>query len=72
MKKIGSVLLTQLIAFSAFCQEAEMADGLRSEGKIYVLVSIVLVIFFGLIAYLVSIDRKATRLERKLEENKPS
>ena len=72
MKKISSVLFAQLIAFTAFCQDVEMADGLRSDGKIYVLVSILLVIFIGLIAYLISIDRKTSRLEKKLGENKPS
>ena len=32
--------------------EVEMADTLRSEGKIYVVVAIMLIIFLGLIGYL--------------------
>jgi hypothetical protein len=55
-----------------YSQEVEMADTMRSEGKIYVVVAIVLLILAGLIGYLVMIDRKATRLERKLDGKKPS
>lgn len=68
MKKICSLLLLYLISLQAFSQEAEMADTMRSEGKIYVVVAILAVILIGLITYLVSIDRKATRLEKKLDE----
>lgn len=70
MKKIASAFLTLLVTVSARAQEIEMADGLRSEGKIYVVVAILLVIVLGLIAYLVMIDRKTTRLERKVDEQK--
>ena len=58
-----------LLGFPVFGQEpVEMADTMRSEGKIYVVVAIGLVILAGLILYLYSIDRKAGRLEKKLEE----
>jgi CcmD family protein len=49
-------------------QEVEMADALRSEGKIYVVVAILLVIFAGIIAYLFSIDRKVSRLEKRVQD----
>jgi hypothetical protein len=61
-----------LILTPGYSQEVEMADTMRSEGKIYVVVAIVLLILAGLIGYLVMIDRKATRLERKLEGKKAS
>lgn len=61
-----------LVAVSAQAQDIEMADGLRSEGKIYVVVAILVVIVLGLIGYLVMIDRKASRLEQKLDEQKRS
>lgn len=47
-------------------QPVEMADTMRSEGKIYVVVAILLLIFAGLIAYLVMLDRKISKLEKKL------
>ena len=47
-----------------------MADTFRSNGKIYVVLTIILVVLLGLILYLVSIDRKVSRIERKLPGNK--
>ena len=64
--------MTLLLASPAYSQEVEMADGMRADGKIYVVVAVLLVILIGLIAYLIIIDRKATRLEKKLDENSRS
>ncbi len=44
--------------------EVEMADTMRSEGKIYVVVAVVLIILLGLIGYTTHIDRKLSRLEK--------
>jgi CcmD family protein len=63
---LGSFLLSQF----AMAQEPEMADTMRSEGKIYVVVAILLIIFAGVIGYLVMLDRKVTRIEKKLTEKK--
>jgi CcmD family protein len=46
-------------------QDVEMATGLRSSGKIYVVVIVVSVIFIGLAIYLFSIDRRVKKLERQ-------
>ncbi|HZI01698.1 MAG TPA: CcmD family protein [Flavisolibacter sp.] len=43
----------------------EMADTMRREGKIYVVVAVILTIFAGIILYLVRLDRKITRLEKE-------
>lgn len=45
----------------------EMADVMRAEGKIYVVVAVLGVIFAGMIAYLVMIDRKVSRLEKEMD-----
>jgi hypothetical protein len=42
----------------------EMADRLRANGKIYVVVAVLLTIFAGLIAYVIRLDRKIGRLEK--------
>jgi len=44
-------------------QKVEMADTMRSEGKIYVVVAVVLIILLGLIGYTTHIDRKISKLE---------
>ena len=43
----------------------EMATVLRSSGKIYVVVAAIVIVFVGLVAYLISIDRKVSKLEKK-------
>ncbi|HLF34194.1 MAG TPA: CcmD family protein [Cyclobacteriaceae bacterium] len=53
-------------------QEVEMADLLRSSGKIYVVVTVLTIIMTGLLIYLVSLDRKLSKLEKKLTEKSPS
>jgi hypothetical protein len=44
--------------------EPEMADAMRSNGKIYVVVLVLATIFAGIIAYLVRLDRKIGKLEK--------
>jgi CcmD family protein len=43
-----------------------MADALRQDGKIYVVVAVILVVVVGLIGYLISLDRKVSRLEKEI------
>jgi tRNA(Phe) wybutosine-synthesizing methylase Tyw3 len=42
----------------------EMADTFRANGKIFVVVAVIVTIFAGIIAYLVRFDRKLTKLEK--------
>jgi uncharacterized iron-regulated membrane protein len=44
---------------------AEMADLFRAEGKIYVVVAVIGIVFAGLVAYLVWMERRITQLEKK-------
>jgi hypothetical protein len=37
---------------------------LRSSGKIYVVIGVILIIFFLVVLYLVRLDRKITKLEQ--------
>lgn len=46
-------------------QPVEMADGMRSNGKIYVVVTVLAVILAGLFVFLINIDRKVSRLEKE-------
>lgn len=67
---ITLMLLFVITPVWLLAQPIEMADSLRSEGKIYVVVAILLVIFAGLIGYLFLLDRKITRIEKKLPSKK--
>lgn len=42
----------------------EMADIMRSNGKIYVVVAVLATIFVGIIGYLIYIDKKLSKLEK--------
>lgn len=48
-------------------QDVEMADTMRSEGKIYVIVAIILIVLAGLIFYLFTLDRKIKKIENSLK-----
>lgn len=45
-------------------QKVEMADGMRANGKIYVVVAVCLTVLTGLFLYLVFLDRKISRFEK--------
>ena len=68
MKKIllsALLLLSFITVFAQDPQSVEMADALRSSGKIYVVIAIIVVIFAGLAVYLFSIDRRLKKIEKE-------
>lgn len=65
MKTVLGIFVILLTFLRAQAQEVEMASGLRSSGKIYVVVIVIAVIFIGLIVYLFSIDRRVKKLEKR-------
>lgn len=67
--KIASLLLMLILPVLSFAQgEVEMADQFRAEGKIYVVIAILGIIFLGIMGYLISLDRKITKLEKAAEK----
>ena len=44
---------------------AEMADAMRSNGKIYVVIAVLATIFAGIFVYFIMLDRKITKLEKE-------
>lgn len=58
-------LLTISIAGSAQEKKVEMADIMRDNGRIYVVVAVVLTILIGLILYVVRLDKKISKLEKE-------
>ena len=68
IKRSALILFTTFLFIAAMAQEkpsSEMADVMRSNGKIYVVVAVMLTIFAGIILYLVRLDNKLTKLEKK-------
>ena len=72
MNKLTLLILLLLTHFSIQAQELSTESGLattmRSNGKIYVVVAVALTVMIGLIAYLISVDRKISKLEKSLKK----
>jgi hypothetical protein len=67
IKKLFAVIFFMLFSFILWAngdQEVTMADTTRSNGRIYVVVAVMLTILIGLILYLVRLDRKIRKLEK--------
>ncbi|MCB2409931.1 CcmD family protein [Hymenobacter lucidus] len=66
---LAALLLPVLhAAAQAGTDSPEMADALRQNGKIYVVVAVIAVVLAGLLAFLISLDRKVGRLEKELKD----
>ncbi|GAA4463737.1 hypothetical protein GCM10023093_12850 [Nemorincola caseinilytica] len=64
-RKIFAILALLLASVQGAFAETEMADKMRAEGKIYVVVVVLATIFAGIFSYLIYLDRKITRLEKE-------
>ena len=62
---IAGALLLSCVSFAQ--GKVEMADSMRSNGKIYVVVAVCLTILIGLFIYMFFIDRKISRFEKNKE-----
>jgi len=69
MKKtalISSVFLLLSLSLSA---QNDAPDFMRSIGKIYVVVAVIIAIFIGIVLFLIYLDRKLTKLENQIKDN---
>ena len=67
------VTLFTLVSIASNAQsDVQMADGMRANGKIYVVVAIILIVLAGLVFYLFMLDRKVKKLEKLLSARNPS
>ncbi|MEO8868023.1 MAG: CcmD family protein [Bacteroidia bacterium] len=62
-------LIFNSVAF-AQTEEPQMADGFRADGKIFVVVLVLSVVFACLATYLIIIDRKIKKLEDNFSNKK--
>ncbi len=64
-KQALTTIFLLLITAASASAETEMADTMRSNGKIYVVVVVLATIFAGIFAYLIMLDRKIGKLEKE-------
>lgn len=73
MQNFIKYFICALLIFTAqlcHAQTVEMADAFRSEGKIYVVITMILIVLFGFIGYLFLTDRKLSKLEKIIHDKK--
>ncbi len=71
IKKLFSSFIAIILSVVTFAQGAEvgMADTMRSNGRIYVVVAVMLTILIGLILYIVRLDKKISKWEKTESKN---
>ncbi|OIN58136.1 CcmD family protein [Arsenicibacter rosenii] len=60
--------MTLLSTVSLLQEQVEMADQLRADGKIWVVVAVIALVFAGIITYLIRLDRQVGKLEKEVKE----
>jgi CcmD family protein len=49
--------------------KVEMADTFRENGKIYIVVAVVLIVLLGIFLYLFMLEKKLANIEKELKKN---
>ncbi|MFN0292699.1 CcmD family protein [Pedobacter helvus] len=67
MKKLLTILSLLFASLNLLAQnnDIEMADQLRADGKIYIVVICIAIILAGLLFYLFALDKRLKLLEKK-------
>lgn len=65
--RICTVLIILMIQVQARAHGS--VDFLRSTGKIYAVVAVLVLIFLGLVYYLFNMDKRLSKLEQKITNN---
>ncbi|WAC40643.1 CcmD family protein [Pedobacter sp. SL55] len=67
MKKILTLIIILFSSLNLLAQnnDIEMADQLRTDGKIYIVVICIVIILAGLLFYLFALDKRLKLLEKK-------
>ncbi len=64
-KVLLTTVLLLLMSATGVMAQTEMADVMRADGKIYVVVVVLATIFAGIFAYLIHLDRKISNIEKE-------
>jgi len=64
-KKIVTVTFLLCLTLMVNAQGEKQVDFMRSNGRIYVVIAVILTILAGIILYLVRLEKKLKRLEKE-------
>jgi len=62
------IITSFVTGVSAQTSEVEMADVMRSNGKIYVVVAVAAIVLTGIFVYLIRLEKKVGAIEKKLSD----
>jgi uncharacterized membrane protein len=62
---IGLISFAAMAQDSASTEKPAMADMMRSNGKIYVVITCLVMILLGLVLYIIRVDGKISKLEKE-------
>lgn len=62
----ATVFLSSMVKAQDVESKTAFGDTMRSSGRIYVVLAVILTILAGLILYLVRLDRKITKVEKEM------
>ena len=70
LKSVIAIIILGLVSVYADAQtivatKNDSVDVMRSNGKIFVVMAVILIIMTGFFIYLISIDRKVSKLEKE-------
>ena len=70
MNRLAALLTALLVTVAPVVLKADSAavDFLRSTGKIYSVVAVIVAIFLGIVFYLYRLDKKLTELENQIND----
>lgn len=69
MKRLAIVLVAFILPISSLLAQSNDSDFMRSIGKIYVVVAVLIAVFIGIVFFLIYLDRKLTKLEDQINEH---
>ena len=69
MKRIVSLLLLSLAILPQLVAQNNEQDFMRSIGKIYLVVAVIIAVLLGIVFFLFYLDRRLTKLENQINEN---
>lgn len=67
IKKFVSLSIIMMFWWGIASAQSNSLDFLRSTGKIYAVVTVIAVIFIGIVVFLFRLDNKLTKLENQIK-----
>lgn len=70
MRRIARTIITMLMLICTLAVHAQggqstIGETMRSNGRIYVVIAVILTILFGIFIYIIRLDRKIAKMEKE-------